>query len=267
MASKDLFVPIEMDAPPQQIPIRGNHPVPKQGFSQTAPVQTNKFYANLFLGNRNQAAWTHPYSVGWAKGAGQCNSWGLYISQIDRSQLAYGQGNPSSYFINPIGIQYILMSAVELGNGTTMTLDSLRAFSVNMNLAPTMGSVPRITFPLVQGMGFVTGVYNTSTPLLQSAVFFKSLTYCGPVPDGQTYKYEAVLGDDTTWLIYMTPTSNSQIPTLTLESSTRILGNCSFSGSIQVFPALWYMSHPFIVNLTPYSGCQEPQRSHIIINI
>lgn len=234
MASQDLFVPVEMDAPPPQIPTRGTHPVAKQGFTQTAPVQTNKFYANLYLGNRNQGSWTHPYSVGWSKGGGNCASWGLFVSHTSRSQLNYGPGNPASYFISPVGIHSMVISAVELGNSTSMTLDSLRAFSVNMNLASAPGSSPRITFPLVQGMGFVTGVYNVATPVLNSDVFFKTLTYGGPIPAGSTYRYQVVLADNTSWLIYMTPVANSAIPTLTLVNNQMIAGNCSFSGSIQV---------------------------------
>ena len=223
-----------MDAPPPQIPTRGNHPVPKQGFTQTAPVQTNKFYANLFLGNRSQGSWTHPYSVGWSKGGGNCASWGLFISQTSRSQVVYGPGFPASYFINPVGIHSMIISAEELGNSTCMILDSLRAFSVNVNLAPMAGASPRITFPLTQGMGFVTAVYNVATPVLQSDVFFKTLTFGGAIPAGATYRYQVVLADNTTWLIYMTPVANSQIPTLTLMKNQRIVGNCSFSGSIQI---------------------------------
>jgi endoglucanase Acf2 len=50
--------------------------------------------------------WTHPYSVCWAKGAGNAKSWGLSISQVDREQLAFGPATPSGasqYYINPVG--------------------------------------------------------------------------------------------------------------------------------------------------------------------
>lgn len=33
----------------------------------------------------------------------------------------------------------------------------------------------RITFPLTQGMGFVTGLYTNLTPIFQSAVFYNSV--------------------------------------------------------------------------------------------
>lgn len=116
MSSSNIFIPIPQDVFPEQIPTRGGHPVIKQGISSSgSPTQTNKFYANFFLGNRNQGTWTHPYSLTWAKGGGLTCSWGMVVSHISRSQLAYGPGKPSQYFINPIGIQAMILSARELG--------------------------------------------------------------------------------------------------------------------------------------------------------
>lgn len=154
--------------------------------------------------------------------------------------VAYGGDNPvvgnaSSYFINPIGLQYIVMSARELGNGTALTMDSLLAFSADVNLAPASGAVPMITFPLVQGMGFVTAIYNMGTPLLQSGIFFNTLTYGGIIPSTNTARYQAVLNDGSAWFIYVTPNiGNNAMPTLTLTNSSQIVANQPFSGSVQV---------------------------------
>ena len=219
---------------PEQISRRGGHPVAKLGINGHAPIQTNKFYANFFLGNRNQATWTHPYSVVWAKGAGTPASWGIAVSHIKRSQLAYGPGNPSQYYINPIGIQSIILSARELGNATALTMDSLRAFSANVNLATRNGSSPAITFPLVQGMGFVTAVFNASTPLIQSGVFFKNLKFTGTVHGTPTTRYDATLEDGTQWFLYMTANDGQRPPTLTVASGSAILADHAFSGSIQI---------------------------------
>lgn len=120
--SPNIFCPIDDPLP---IPIRGDHPVPRKGIcTRTAsvddphpttplvqqppddPLQTNKFYANLFLGAQSNSAWTHPYSVCWAKGTGNARSWGLNISHIEREQLAFGPATSTGaaqYFINPIG--------------------------------------------------------------------------------------------------------------------------------------------------------------------
>ncbi|KAI9714619.1 MAG: hypothetical protein M1828_001156 [Chrysothrix sp. TS-e1954] len=233
MTSKNIFQPIESH-PPQQFTTRSNHPVARIGVNQTAPVQTNKFFANFFLGTQSQASWTHPYSVGWAKGGGITKSWGLAVSHIERGQLAYGPGSPSQYFINPIGIQSLILSANELGNSTVLTTDSLRAFSVNVNLAPQPSHTPLVTFPLVQGMGYVTAIYNSGTPLIQSSVGFKSLTYGGVVGNGPSVRYEALLQDDRVWLIYLTAAPGSHPPTLTLSSGTNVVGSTPFSGSVQI---------------------------------
>lgn len=40
----------------------------------------------------------------------------------------------------------------------SLTTDTLTAFSANANLVPSGATTPAITFPLVQGMGFVTGI-------------------------------------------------------------------------------------------------------------
>lgn len=195
------------------------------------PLDTNKFYANFFLGNQNQGVWAHPYVLTWSKGAGQSGSWGMAISHLERSQTVYGPGTPAAYFINPVGIQSIVLSAQELGSTTQLTTDTLEAFSVNANLVSSSGASPAITFPVLQGMGFVTAVYKGSTPLIQSGVGFSSLTPVGPVNGGSTTKYRAGLNDGTTWLIYVTPDSGSMTLSLT---SGKVSGSSSFAGTIQV---------------------------------
>lgn len=232
--SANVFVAIAIDAPPAQIQSRSDHPVAQLGITnQTNPVETNKFYANLFLGGQSNAAWTHPYSVSWSKGTGNALSWGLAVSHIERSQLAWASGDPPEYFANPIGLQSIIFSAAELGSSTTLTTDTLEAFSANVNLVPSRGADPLISFPLVQGMGFVTGLYNGATPYVESGIFFRTLTYVGQV-NYVTYKYRIVLEDSTNWLLYATPTGSLGAPPFTLQNSTLIKGPANFYGTIQV---------------------------------
>lgn len=177
--ASNIFVPIATDAPPASLGSRPDHPVPRLGISRTSPVGTNKFYANFFLGSQTAGTWTHPYSVAWSKGGGATGSWGMTIQQLEDNQKVFGPNlaaNPVEYYINPIGIQPIVLSAVELGNSTVITNTDLTAFSANVNLLATAGAQPTITFPLVQGMGFVTGIFNGGTPVLQSGVLFRSIT-------------------------------------------------------------------------------------------
>jgi endo-1,3(4)-beta-glucanase len=171
--------------------------------------------------------------VSWSKGAGNALSWGLAVSHIERSQLAWASGDPPEYFVNPTGLQSMILSAAELSGSTTLTTDTLEAFSANVNLAPSRGADPLISFPLVQGMGFATGLYNGATPYVESGIFFRTLTYVGQV-NYVTYKYRIVLEDSTNWLLYATPTGSLGAPPFTLQNSTLIEGPADFHGTIQV---------------------------------
>jgi endo-1,3(4)-beta-glucanase len=97
IAQDDIFTITATGLPPPQIPTRNDHPVPRKGIAAAAtkPVETNKFYANLFLSDQQESVWTHPYSVQWNRGGGPTQSWGMGISHIDRSMFAFGEGNPN----------------------------------------------------------------------------------------------------------------------------------------------------------------------------
>ena len=181
---------------------------------------------------------THPYSITWSKGGGNAGSWGFAVSHIEATQRANGPQNtalpgaPIQYFINPIGIQSIILSAVELGPSTVLTTSSLKAFSVNAVLSPQAGSSSDITFPLVQGMGFVTAVYKNLMPAIQSSVFFRSVVKVAS-PKAGIFKYRIILEDNKDWILYAMP-SDSQDPRLQLVSNTQIQGLRFWSGTIQV---------------------------------
>ncbi|KAI9676206.1 MAG: hypothetical protein M1829_003035 [Trizodia sp. TS-e1964] len=235
VVSQEIFIPIDTSAPPSAIGSRPDHPVPREGIvdRSTSPIPTNKFYANFFLGAQNQGSWTHPYSVSWAKGSGNAKSWGLSVSHIDANQRAYAPNNPASYYINPIGIQSIIISASELGSTTALTTDSLTAFSVEVNLSVDSGSSPVISYPLVQGMGFVTGIYHDSTPLIQSSVLFRQVTRISDSPKSGVFKYKILLEDGNTWLLYISSAKGVQLDLQVLNSSI-IQGSSKFTGVIQV---------------------------------
>ncbi|KAF4542219.1 Glycoside hydrolase family 81 [Lasiodiplodia theobromae] len=221
MDSSNLFVAVPGNASiPEQITPRAPHP---QGFAGienagTSPIQTNKFYANMFLGQRNQSVWTHPYSVSQAIG-----------------QLAFGPDTPQGskrYFISPIGIQSLILSATEIGPEANLTLDSLQDMSVNANLSPRAGAPPIITFPLVQGMGFVTAIYKNAQPSIDSGVFYRNVS--GPFQVGSSYKYSILLNDGKNWVLYATPDSNNGAPVFSLNTNTTLTGPQGWSGIIQV---------------------------------
>lgn len=220
------------DAPPPQIASRDDHAVKKVGIvDDNVPIETNKFYANLFLGSQGSGVWTHPYSLTWAKGHG--NTWGMAVVHVERSQLAWGEGDVPRYFIGPIGLQHIVFSAAELGAQTTLSTESLTAFSAYANLAPSPGADPIISLPCVQGMGFVTAIYNKAKPQLNSGTFFRTLEFVEQL-NGITYKYRVVLEDGSNWLLYATPVASLGAPPFTLKDTSTIEGPEGFIGMIQV---------------------------------
>jgi endo-1,3(4)-beta-glucanase len=99
----NIFVPIQADNILPQVPIGRHHPVPRKGVedNEDRTMNTNKFYANAFLGDQNQPIWTHPYSVSWGKGwdekePGLVKTWGMCVSHIEESDLGYGPGDPTN---------------------------------------------------------------------------------------------------------------------------------------------------------------------------
>ncbi|KAH6724355.1 glycoside hydrolase family 81 protein [Leptodontidium sp. MPI-SDFR-AT-0119] len=237
MTSQNIFQPVATDAPPSVIGRRTDHPVPRLGIQpQSAPIGTNKFYDNFFLGSQTAATWTHPYSIAWSRGNGAAKSWGMTITHIDNDQKAYGPdpaANPVRYFANPIGIQSLALSASELGESTTISMDSLTAFSANINLSPGAGAAPVITFPLVQGMGFVTGIYTGGTPILQSGVFFRSITRASTDPKPGVTKYTILLEDGKTWLLYAYSTDAAGLE-FTVVNPGLAQATSNFNGVIQI---------------------------------
>jgi endoglucanase Acf2 len=230
----NIFTPIGTDPAPYMVGPKGGHPIPRTGISDniTTPIETNKFYAGLFLADQTDSVWTHPYSIRWAKGVDNIKSWGMAISHIERSQVTYGPGTPAQYYVNPIGIDSLVFSALEFGSSTVLTTDSHEAFSVNAHLAPSAGVSPLLTMPLVQGMGFVTAIYSSGTPLIQSGVFFKALSPLS-VSNGIS-KTTATLQDGTQWVIYVIPTNSKSSPNIILNDSQTVQISSGFTGVIQV---------------------------------
>ncbi|KAI9757501.1 MAG: hypothetical protein M1835_000650 [Candelina submexicana] len=233
MPLSDIFVPVATGTLPAALSSRSDHPVLRHGIApQKDPLSTNKFYANFFLGDQMQGTWTHPYSVSWAKGTGNAKSYGLSISHIDSYQRANDTSRPERFYINPIGIQSMILSATSLGTSTVLLMNSLKAFSANLNMLPIPGAPPAITFPLVQGMGFVTANYSGAVPLVQSSVFFRTVSRVQS-PHVGVVKYKFVLEDGKTWLLYATPSYGGDF-SLNRVSNTMYQSAAPFTGTIQI---------------------------------
>lgn len=92
------------------------------------------------------------------------------------------------------------LSVIDLSpnRDTVLSMDTLKAFSANLNIHPRSGAPAAITFPLVQGIGFVTGIYKGARPVFQSGVLFRSLSPRLPGPRSGMFKYRIVLEDGKT---------------------------------------------------------------------
>ena len=111
-------------------------------------------------------------------------------------------------------------------------MNNLQAFSVNAVLQPYSGSAANISFPLLQGMGFVTGIYTRVQPIIQSGVQFLSVVPAQTTRTG-VFKYIITLADHKQWLVYTMP-NNGKDPKFQLLSSTTLQGPPEWSGFTQV---------------------------------
>lgn len=236
VASTNIFEPIATTAPPSQISQRSDHPVPRLGIQQSAPISTNKFFQNFFLGSQASGTWLHPYSIAWSKGVGVTQSWGMAVSHIDADQLALGPVNAYGavdYFINPVGIQSLVLSAAELGSSTTLTTANITDMSALVQLRPSPSADPAIEFPLIQGAGFVTAIYHGVTPVIQSGIFFLNVTKVNAQPQPGVTKYRVGLNDGKTWYLYATTTDGSTLD-LQVVNNGLMQASSPFTGTIQV---------------------------------
>ncbi|KAI1416528.1 glycoside hydrolase family 81 protein [Hypoxylon sp. FL1857] len=238
MAPSNIFgTPIATSHPSKSFVVQKDHPVPRTGISGPAPIGTNKFYANFFLSKQGAPTYVHPYSVVWAKGQGASPSWGLTISHIEANQIVYGDKSPvtgaAKYFLNPVGIQSLSLSALELGNNTHLTTDNLSSHSANVNLHANSTAKPLITFPLVQGMGFVTAVYKGGTPVINTGIFFKTVTKSLQGPKPGVTKYTLYLEDGKVWHVYAYSAKNDTFD-LTVVNNQLAKAAKPFNGIVQI---------------------------------
>ncbi|KAF1911400.1 endo-1,3(4)-beta-glucanase 1 precursor [Ampelomyces quisqualis] len=235
----NIFVPIQEDNILPQIPIGQHHPVTRKGIvdADTKPVHTNKFYANGFLGAQNQPIWAHPYSIWWGKGVEEPNGLktvGMCVCHVEESDLEYGPGDPASAYINPRK-QCLILSARELDQQTFLTTDTHLPFSVNINLSIPSTQEPMMTFPIVQGMSFVTAGYRNAMPTVQTGGK-GFMEFSGPVKIGNSVKHRVRDMDGRDWLIYINPVQGVTYDAtkfFKIDANT-IIGPPFFKGTIQV---------------------------------
>ena len=233
----DVFSsPIGTGPPPANIPQRDDHPVARQGITKNGVLQTNKFYSGFFLEDQTTSVFTFPYSLQWAKGGGAAESWGITISHIEASQRVLGDvkfNGAVEFYLNPIGIHSMILSATELGANTVLETEGLTAFSARALLKANAGEDPVIAFPLVQGMPYVTGEFNGGHPMIQTGVYFRSMTRVDVDPKAGVAKYNFLLEDGSTWIVYGYSTSGDAL-NLELTNQGLAQSTAPFTGVVQI---------------------------------
>lgn len=197
-------------------------PIPAGLNNRGRPIETNKFYGNMLVGNQTNAVWTHPYSLWYCK---ENPFLGIAVAHCTTAQRVLGPDNGSPQFLfNPIGIKSFVFSSPEFVNeqNTSLGFSHLKHMSAQVQLKKSENQF--IHFPLVQGMGFVTAIYRNLIPRIQSAVAFRNFTPMGSSNNGQ--KYAITLENGITWLLYVTgpPVQLNLIDPNTIIGDRRVQG-------------------------------------------
>lgn len=229
-ASANIFdEPISMK-PPLSLFTRREHPVkfpPNLNHSPGKPVDTNKFYGNLLLGNQTLPVWTHPYSVWYSKET----FFGLAVSHIRASQRAFGPDIPPRFFFSPTGIKSFIFSSIEFKSPEDIQFHLFNLKNLSCNVFMKQSEDKFIDFPLVQGMGFVTAIYHRLVPVLNSAVGVKTFMVSGIIGEN-IRKYEIQLEDNTIWCLYVTISKGVDFNLKLINGNTivcdRMVDSCVF---------------------------------------
>lgn len=203
--TNDMFssTPLQSTGQPpvSSIQLSNIHPVKLPRFYDSpGPLQTNNFYGNFLVDDQNLPVWTHPYSV-WKSTDDQFK--GLGIAHTTESQRVFGDdpnSNPVKYFFNPVGICSLMLSAAEFQTHSfEFLVGECKRFSIGLKFGITDGEMK---VKLVQGMGFITGVYRSHiTPRIASKVGIQSWQAMGQTSNGLN-KSVLTLFDQTKWIVY-----------------------------------------------------------------
>ncbi|EPY51948.1 endo-1,3-beta-glucanase Eng2 [Schizosaccharomyces cryophilus OY26] len=226
-----VLTPIADGAPSSTFPKR-DHPLQPKAISVSdQPIQTNKFYGNLFLEDQKFPSFPQPYTLTWRNNDDGFS--GLGISHTEASQYTYGPDaskTPCEFYINPAGLFSLIISANEFSKGNKLSASNSRHFSVQTVLEPSDSSDGNITIPIVAGSAFISAVYKNLTPVFNSSIMVKSLDK-SDFSGGS--KYKVTLNDNKVWLIYAFPSDSSSFD-LKKDSNSKLTASSKFNGLVQI---------------------------------
>ena len=200
-ARKQMPLPAHVASGLPDLPIpfpTSTHPQLPVGCNDDEPIQTNNFYNNLTLEDQTFPVWTLPYSLWMTKDPGQ--DVGLALNHTEAAQQVYGpdpDSDPVQFYFNPPKIK----SFVFTGPGFESARIDLRNHKKMSVTAEIVSSSGKITVPLVQGMGFITAIYENIAPVVASQVGVQKFEKVRS-SSGAFTKYKVVLFNQVTWLVY-----------------------------------------------------------------
>lgn len=175
------------------------------------PIQTNKFYGNMLLGEQQNPVWSHPYSLWYTK-----EHKGIAINYVSNEQKVFdgdGQSSTPRYFFSPTNIKSFVFNAHDFhvqDTTTVLRLSEMDHMSCTINLS-TNRQDSNLSMPIVQGMGIATAIYNNSQPRLDSMVGIKSFSQVPTTLNHYITKYSVILENNSIWTLYSISTDNSPL--------------------------------------------------------
>lgn len=170
--------------------------------TENKAVETNKFYGNMFVESQTCPVWTHPYSLWWCKEPGLS---GMAVSYIEDKQKVFGPGDPPQYYFSPTNIKSFVFASTSFQSADDMELgfENPKHMSIQSSILLKSDKNKKITFPLVQGMGFVTAIYSGLNPKLQSAVGIRCFENLGKINGSKITKFSILLENEVKWSLYV----------------------------------------------------------------
>lgn len=225
--SGEIFDPISTEDPPSMFTREAIPLTVPDGYDTNQIMQTNKFYANMFLDDQNLQAYAQPYSVFYSN---DDTYYGVAISYTNATQRVFGPDADDTtveYYYNPTGLMSLVLSAVEFTNSNIKnpSIDAMTPFSVNMTLTTDSDDYSNsLQIPVAIGMGYVTVIYDGYTPRLFSQLGIYSLvkTTSANTISG-ILKYTALLANGVQWNIYVQGAGSDF--GFTARSNYEIVGN------------------------------------------
>lgn len=190
-------------------------------FESQQPIQTNKFYSNLYLGTQKEQIYPLPYVLKWS-------GRGLDIDHRDADQLVFGPDSskdPVQFFYSPVKNVSLSFTATE--DPSVMSLSDPGQFSINLNFSTPNNSGSILT-TIVRGSAFIAAQYHNLTPQIDSGVYIRKLER---LRTNSAQKWRVTLEDGKIWLVYAT---GAQDLNLILVTNGTMQATSQWSGLVQI---------------------------------